>query len=142
MLSVLLQHLCHFVGYELDLGANDNLNCGLRRTHYASHACSLDLLLVDERAVLDFQTQTGNAVIQRFYIFLAAQTFEDCSCNCGEVVICQLGILVNLCEVGFFILTARGLEVELGDRKVEYQIEYNECCDTCLLYTSPSPRDA
>ena len=109
MLSVLLQHLCHFVGYELDLGANDNLNRGLRRTHYASHACSLDLLLVDERAVLDFQTQTGNAVIQRFYIFLAAQTFEDCSCNCGEVVICQLGILVNLCEVGFFILTGPGV---------------------------------
>ena len=122
MLSVLLQHLCHFVGYELDLGANDNLNCGLRRTHYASHACSLDLFLVDERAVLDFQTQTGNAVIQRFYIFLAAQTSRTAAAIAVKSLFASLAFLSTSAKFGFFILTARGLEVELGNRKVEYQI--------------------
>ena len=123
MVKWILEHLCHFVGYELNLGANDDLNRSLRRAHYACNACGLDLLLVDLRAVLDFDAQTGDAVVERFDVFLAAEAFENGRSDRGEVVVRESRVLVCLCEISLLILTARGLEVELGDRKVEYQIE-------------------
>ena len=49
---LLLEHLCHFVGYELDFGADDDLYRGLGRAHDARNTRRLDLLFVHLGVIL------------------------------------------------------------------------------------------
>ena len=59
----LLAELLELVSDELNLGSDDDLDGGLTGTDDASSAGGLDDLLVNQQTVLDFQSQTGDAVI-------------------------------------------------------------------------------
>ena len=55
--------LLELVEDELNLRSDDDLHRGLARADNAGSTGGLDLLLVNQQAVLDFQSQTGDAVV-------------------------------------------------------------------------------
>ena len=59
----LLCDLLELLVDELNLGSDDDLNRGLARTDNAGSAGGLNLLLVNQQTVLDFQSQTSDAVV-------------------------------------------------------------------------------
>ena len=121
----LLAELLELVSDELDLGSDDDLNGGLTGTDNASSAGGLDDLLVNQQTVLDFQSQTGNAVVDGGDVALAADAFQDVLSHLGEVVVGQLDVQLALGVA----LTTGGLEVELGDGKTEDNVEDHEGSD-------------
>ena len=118
----LLAELLELVSDELNLGSDDDLDGGLTGTDDAGSAGGLDDLLVNQQTVLDFQSQTGDAVVDGGDIGLAANAFQDDLSHLGEVVVSQLDVQLVLSVV----LTAGGLQIPLGDGETEDDVEDHE----------------
>lgn len=96
--ELLLTELLEFVVNKVDLGADDDLDAGLAGTQNTGGTCSLDLLVVSQQTVLQFQSQTGDAVCDGQDVFFAADTFQNSSCHSGVILAAQLDnnfIVVN-----------------------------------------------
>ncbi len=118
----LFGELFKFVEYELHLGSDDDLYGGLTRTNDAGGAGGFDFLFVNQQTILNFQTQSGDTVIDAGEIFFAAYAFHNDLCHGGVVIVGQLDF-----QFAFLIvLTAGGLEVPLLNGEQEYQVEDNE----------------
>ena len=127
--SIQLNLLCELLElfvYKLNLGSDDDLHSGLARADDTGGTGGLDLSLVDQQAVLHFQTQTGDAVIDGGDVLLAAQAFQNDGSHCGVVVIGQLDLHLAV----LIVLTAGGLQIPLLDGKVEHGEEHGEGSDT------------
>jgi len=102
----LLCQLLELLEHELNLGSNDDLHGVLARADNAGGAGGLDLSLVYQQTVLDFQTQAGDAVVNRSDVLCAAKTFQNDLRDGGEIVVGKL-------DLGFvlIVLTAERLPV-------------------------------
>ena len=76
-MAELFQHLLHLIRNKLYLCAYDHLDRIFSRADHAGNPCRFNLFLVHCTLVLDLESQSGNAVFQRFYIFLTAQAFQN-----------------------------------------------------------------
>ena len=126
MKCLVLQHLLQLVVHELDLGADDHLAGSLAGTDDTGSTSSLDGLLVHLGVILDLKAQTGCAVTNVLHVLLAADSSQNSGSNFGVVVVCQNDLLLGLFVL---VLTAGGLQVVLGDGKVEHCVEHHEGCD-------------
>ena len=68
------------------LANNNYLNGILAWADHTSYACGFDLLLIYHTLILDLQSQSCDAVFQRFYIFLAAKSFQNHRSNLCIIV--------------------------------------------------------
>ena len=117
----LLRELLELVEDELHLRSDDDLDAVLARADDARAAGRLDLLLVNQQAILHLKTQTGDAVIDRSHVLLAAAALEDDGRHRGEVIVAQLDLGLGV----LIVLTARGLQIPLGDGELEHEIEHD-----------------
>ena len=121
-----LQHLLQLVVHELDLGADDDLASVLAGTDDTGSTGSLDSLLVNLSVVEHLKAQAGCAVANVLHVLLAADSSQNSRSNLSVVIVGQNDLLLSLFVV---ILTAGGLQVELGDGEVEHCVEHHECSD-------------
>ena len=120
-----LSQLLELVVDELDLGSDNDLDRGLAGTDNAGSAGGLDLLLVHLITVLDFQSQTGDAVVDGDDVLLAAQAFQNDLSHAGVVIVSQLDLQLAL----LVVFTAGGLQIELLDGEQEHEVEHCESSD-------------
>src|SRR5699024_2259952 len=81
-------------------------------------------LFVYQQTVFNFQTQTGDAVVNACNVSSAANTFQNSFCHCCVVVCAQFNIHFSSSIV---IFTTWSLQVEFNDHDAEYNIvDYKE----------------
>ena len=107
-----LKQLFKFIGHKLDLGADNDLNARLARTHNARGAGSLNLLIVDKFIIFDLKAQAGDAVIDGGNVVLTAEAFKNARRNGGKIGVGNGNFLFRFDIV--VILTAGRFEVEFG----------------------------
>ena len=122
-----LQHLLQLIIHELHLGADDDLAGGLVGADDTGSTGSLHSLLIHSGVVLNGEAQAGSAVVHAGDVLLAADGLQHASSNLSVVVVGQNDLLLSL--FGILVLTAGGLQVELGDGEVEHEVEHHECSD-------------
>ena len=116
--TLLFAKLFEFICHKLYLGSDDDLNGGLARTHHTCNACGFDPFLIHLRVILDLQTKSGDAVIDRSYVLRTAYAFQNDLCYLSKVIVCKF----HLSFICVIILTTRSLQIELNDNNTEYYI--------------------
>lgn len=122
----LLAKFFELVSYKLNLCSDDYLNGSLSRTDNSCNTCRFDLLLINLCVIFDYKTKSCDTVVDRLYVIFSTNTLKNDLSYCCEVIVCKN----NFCFIIIVIFTTWCLQIEFNDCETEYNVEYDESCDS------------